>query len=917
VRVPRFLARVLLIALAASLAGCGGGGGGGSVPPPPSGGGGSGGGGSGSGGSGGGGSGGGGSGGGGSGGSVVAPAQLGPRLGQALLGPIVDANVEVYEAGNFDGQLVCVVTTSSADAPEGPGVLDLTGCQISDSSVYFLVVQGGMDIDADDDGVIDVTPTPKEGALRAIVSGQSILDGDFRINIVTEIAFQSVADALLSGEAGLEIVGRLDAVAKRLLSTDLNGDGLVDNDDLVEFSPVEHAGFIAGNYEELLADILAAILTGNRQELTQLSRQLLLASLGEYRFVELVSQQDGDYQNLFIYDFIVADDFVYAAGYDVGTPEHDVHVFIFDATDFSALSLVGKFSHENPNHPSPQNTELKLLEVGDYLYVASRGDGLFVIDVSDPTAPSAELKFPGGPLTIMARADQSTMYIAWDDPLGTGRRIHPVDIGDPSEPQLLAPFGEGMVPFDMLYVDGMLYVYGAGIAAFDASDRRSPVLRSQVVFPGSSSTTIAYSSGFVYAPITDVDAGLQGMTIVDVRDPSNLQRVRDLAGIGLITEIDVHEQTLFATASTSFGSSFTLMSFEIGANGSLELADSRSTPVAFHLRYGNGRVYLANALELTAYDATALNKKTQPFNFIAVDKSANFVEVVGTVAFVANETELLTIDVSDPAGQLTVLDGLEVIDRIYDMQIANGYVYLANGTEGIKIVDIGNPSDLQVAGSNDDLIPWHDPDSGQTGSRIMSAIAVKDGLAYAFIDGPTRTLGVFAIDDPTAPAVVHSPDMLHSIGAIAIRNDTLLGADMFGGALYVVGIQGEPELLDALPIPARVLALDGTELYTSSSNAGLSILDVSNERNPVSLGSAVSLGIGNAVAVSGTLAYVANDFGAVEVYDVLDKTAPQFVAQYPISGVVKDVFAADDYVYAVNGLGLVIEPAAHLHEALQ
>jgi hypothetical protein len=88
------------------------------------------------------------------------------------------------------------------------------------------------------------------------------------------------------------------------------------------------------------------------------------------------------------------------------------------------------------------------------------------------------------------------------------------------------------------------------------------------------------------------------------------------------------------------------------------------------------------------------------------------------------------------------------------------------------------------------------------------------------------------------------------------------------------------------------------------------------ERNPILFGSALSLGIGHAVSVVGNVAYVANDFGMVEIYDVLDKTAPALAGQLPIGGVVKDVFATDEYIYAVNGLGLVIEPAVRLHDAL-
>ena len=136
-------------------------------------------------------------------------------------------------------------------------------------------------------------------------------------------------------------------------------------------------------------------------------------------------------------------------------------------------------------------------------------------------------------------------------------------------------------------------------------------------------------------------------------------------------------------------------------------------------------------------------------------------------------------------------------------------------------------------------------------------------------------------------------------------------------SLYTIDVADVPQHVATMSLPARAVELDGVYLYTTSGTAGLSIVDVSDERNPVLFGGALSLGIGNAISVVGDVAYVANDFGMVEVYDVLEKTQPELVGQYPISGIVEDVFATDEYVYAVNGLGLVIEPAVHLHQALE
>ena len=506
-----------------------------------------------------------------------------------------------------------------------------------------------MDIDADDDEVVDTTPTAKQGTLRAIISGQEILAGGFRVNIVTEIAYQNVSDTLLGGADRLKILSRLDGVARQLLSADLNGDGIVNNQDLNDFSPVDHQSSIPSEYVPLLADILAAILSGDRNELTRLSRELLLSSLGDWHFVDLLSQT-GSYQNLLIADFLVDGDLIYATGYDAGSPENDLKVFIFDATDFSALSLVGEYSNANLA-VNPQSAQIDMLKVGNFLYVASQGNVLFVIDVSDPSAPVASLQLEGTYLTSMTLRDASVMYASYNEELSVSNRgIYVVDISDPAHPQIVGSFADNVTAYDVLYADGFLYVYGPGISVYDASSPTNPLMVGNVSFPTGSNHNISYRSGFVYVPISDADAGLQGMTIVDVRDPANPKRIDDVAGIGFVTEIDIHDRTLYAIASVKSGSAFTLISFDIGADGRLQTIDSRSSPGAFYLQYENERIYLASSTQLTAYDASALNNKTDHLGFLATDKAANLVEVVGGVAYVANDTELLAIDVSNPAG---------------------------------------------------------------------------------------------------------------------------------------------------------------------------------------------------------------------------------------------------------------------------
>src|SRR5690606_26904003 len=101
------------------------------------------------------------------------------------------------------------------------------------------------------------------------------------------------------------------------------------------------------------------------------------------------------------------------------------------------------------------------------------------------------------------------------------------------------------------------------------------------------------------------------------------------------------------------------------------------------------------------------------------------------------DTELLAIDVSDPESGLTVLGAVSVIDWINDMVIdgENHYAYLANATEGIKIVDISDPSNLQVVGSNSELVPFYDPENDQEYFQEAFAIAVQGDSAYTIHGG--------------------------------------------------------------------------------------------------------------------------------------------------------------------------------------
>ena len=94
---------------------------------------------------------------------------------------------------------------------------------------------------------------------------------------------------------------------------------------------------------------------------------------------------------------------------------------------------------------------------------------------------------------------------------------------------------------------------------------------------------------------------------------------------------------------------------------------------------------------------------------------------------------------------------------------------------------------------------------------------------------------------------------------------------IIGGLAGNASGQCDPYILGSVDTPyqARNVAISGTVAYVADAGSGLQVIDVSNPAAPVILGSVDTPDNALGVAVSGTLAYVA-DFGSgLQVIDVL------------------------------------------------
>jgi len=820
---------------------------------------------------------------------------LGAHQGQALLGPIVNATVSVYKANDFNGVPICTVMTSSLTDTRGPGIVDLSACSILPSVIYFLVVRGGMDIDANDDGILDSAPTPKNGALRALLTGADIIRGGFRINIVTEIAYQSVSDILLTGGAGVDILNRLDFVAQQLLKEDLNGDQVINNADLLVFSPVNDSDSIPIEIAELVEDILAAILSGDRNNLIRLSRQLLLASLGEFDYLSLIIPNK-EYQNFIVSDFLVEDGYLYAAGFEADSVDNDIKFLIIDVRDLSNVRAVGEVTLNNLS-ADPHQWGIQMVKSGSYLYLVSQKLGMIVVNVSDRSSPAARLHIAGNDFNSIAKGGSNNLYVSsLDVSIDPSRKsISIYDINNPGFPSLLNTLHD-VSAFSMVYENGYLYAYGSGLSVYNASNRNNLVLLDNLSFPSGSGDKLVYNDGFVYLPIHSAE--LQGMSIFDVSDPTDIKRKDSVSGLGFVSNLASEGDRLFVGSQLDFNSSL-LTTFDITNPGELSILDSRSAPLNFYIDIEDDRIYLSGSRDFTAYDIGALHNRPNYFDFIATSELASQVEVAGNVAFVGDgRKKLLAIDVSTPGQGMEIIDEYDVTAPILDIQIVGNLAYLANADDGLKIIRIGNPAHMSLEREM----------FSHLNLRNAGSVTVLNNHAYIASE---YFLGMLH-------KVFNNSNSGHFQILAETNNVPVIIKDLAGKGNYIYAIGLDTlhvysadtlSFISQQNLVANTIEVVGDYAYTTSSNSGLSILNVTNPANPVLFGGVLGLGVGNAVSVSGDIAYVANEFGYIEAYDVSNKISPVLIGISQISGTVLDVFATEDYVYAVNGFGLAIVPA--------
>jgi hypothetical protein len=300
--------------------------------------------------------------------------------------------------------------------------------------------------------------------------------------------------------------------------------------------------------------------------------------------------------------------------------------------------------------------------------------------------------------------------------------------------------------------------------------------------------------------------------------------------------------------------------------GSLALPYEQREQCNFKVRSANGLIYLVGVgtglyiVDTSNPDQLVLRSSYGTF-------FSSDLRIVGTRVYIAARTQgLQIVDSGDPS-RPTLLGAHTPVQYAYDLQVASDLVYIADGPNGLRILDISDPLRPTLRGS------------AKT-SNWASGLQVVGNLAYV-ADG-NAGLHIFDAGDPAHPMLrgsIDTPGFAHAIQVI-------------GGIAYIADGANGLQAIDVRDPSAPALrgraGASGSSTFSLHVVGGVAyavgtnfqIFDLSNPTQPRLLSSDYYGGYD--IQVVGGFAYIrywlyGRDGGSyVHIYDVHDPAHPAF-----------------------------------------
>lgn len=573
---------------------------------------------------------------------------------------------------------------------------------------------------------------------------------------------------------------------------------------------------------------------------------------------------------------------------DVALVLNDGYLQFVDISDPNLPELI-------PSNDLYFDSPLEIATWEGYCLIAD-DDGLNHVDISDPAAPSIR-----GTLPLTGYVEGMAL-IGHTCPIACGSYgVYLVDWDDPNNMSVISTIDTPGDARNVAIGVNEEYIYvadgDAGLQVVDVTDLANPEIVATVPF-GTYVAEIAVLSND-YLVLADYSLEFH---IVDIHSPENAEPVvhmslpdypNDIAtlpGIGIVTTDDCVVMWDLSTPTAP------VLAYNYDGYGPVDVVAVDG--FAYVTEYG------PDAFEIFACLAP------QPAQPLSYDDAVDAVDVArlgDEMAFVLDyDDEIWSYDISDPTlptHEHTVamtIDGRP--DRIVGV---NHHLYIAvtgssSQWHGLHIYEVSSLTDFYYLGEVE--TPGY--------ANELAVLPTED---YVYLADETDGLQVINTSNPTDPQIVNWIDLYDCYG-VDVEGTLLFASEDNTVAVFDITNPADPQWLgqtDALNQEITSLDAQGDYVYALDYDNGFYVIDASNPAAPVLVGQPyLPQMTGYEVEVAGNYAYLASDTNGMYVVDVTDPTQPFFVGHGEGNGYAKGLGLDENYVYFADQdlLGFAIFP---------
>lgn len=608
------------------------------------------------------------------------------------------------------------------------------------------------------------------------------------------------------------------------------------------------------------------------------------------------------------------------------------------------------------------------------------------LDVIDFDSSNASFKgnFPFANSNAIAMSPENDLVF-----VGSGGGIYVTDVIDPQNPVILSEVRTRSLVDDCSYdpVNKRLYVcaYFSGLEIWDLTNLNDPVRMCRIPTEPYPRSGVAYSGNHLFVTtnysiwsidISDpynpffvdelnlgnslikqiylkgttafITSGTQGLKIVDVSDPLNLQLVHSYGFISG-SEFDIVGDYLYAVNESG---AFTILNItdplNITVAGSLNIGDYPRDIVVF-----NNKAYISKVSTGGGLQILNVENPSSPVSISLYPGDYEFLTGVEDYVYLTRNSSFSVIDVRD-SSSVQYVSGFDFPGFVNDVSVSGNYLY--TGSNGLRVLDISDsthPVQVGFAGIDGSLVEYagdslviycpysmtsnntvhvmdvSDPANpfsldSYTSPVMTWDLVVKDSLAYVacwwdgvrilnFEDPNNLTLightmgwtsgGIPGVDYCYAQAVDVENDYLYIVDYEPFSTE-----DTYG--LYIIDISdpANPNLLNRFQnitsYPQDLKVKSGI-VYIADGYGGVEVVNVSDPMNPFVLGYVDLVDGSTGITLEGNYAYVSEYIlGGLQIVDISNPAAPTLAGWYQPSGVFAlGVESFNGFVYISDGIG--------------